>query len=107
MTMKAQKAQTRGGANTHERKSAQAYRGGKDNTREERRGHDYGKRISTTVKRASRVAITVVGRRKVGITEKTTMSVASLALVLPTVCRTVEVKLSSSNRERHQQISPC
>ena len=88
----AQEAQIRGGANAHVRKSARAYRGGKDNTREERQGQDSGRRNGTTVKRASRAAATVTDSRKGGITVKTTLSVGSLALVLPTVCRTMKEK---------------
>ena len=90
------RASIRGGGNAHVmkraqaltvRKSVQTYRGRKKDTREEPQGQSNG--------------------RKGGITVKIALSAATTAVALVTVCRTVKVKQSSSNRERHQQISPC
>ena len=78
----------------------EAYRGGKNHTREERQEHDSGRRNGITVKRASRTATTVVDRRKGGTTVRNALSARILVLVVATVCRTVEEKQSHYNRVR-------
>ena len=52
----------------------EAYRGGKDHTREERQEHDSGRRNGITVKRVSRTATAVVDRKTDGRTVRKAVS---------------------------------